>query len=362
MSGHPSLATLTSLLRDGRELTCADIPPCASALLSSDVDDGQKAALLSALRRKGETAKEIAGFAQAFLTHAVDPGLDASLAPGPLLDICGTGGDQLHLFNVSTTAMFILAAGGAAVVKHGNRAITSQSGGADVLEALGIRIDLPPAQLRECVYRLGVGFLFAPAYHPAFKAIAPVRKQLAAEGIPTIFNLLGPLLNPARPAYQLIGLFSEELLPKYAEAIALLPRRRVWAVHGSGMDELSTLGPTQVRDIQSSASSQSSSVATSRSITSLTVSPTDLGFAPASLDELRGGDRAQNAAILRAILSGEDHGPRRDLVILNAAAGFVIAGLAEDLPTGCAIAQGHLEAGTALAKLESLQVFSQAIR
>src|SRR4051794_10121220 len=243
MTRSPTLSTLTAGLQDRRDLAPAEIVQAASALLAPEIDEASKGDFLAALRAKGETAAEIAGFAEALLAHAVNPEIDPALAPGPLLDVCGTGGDQLDLFNVSTTSMFVLAAGGATVVKHGNRAITSQAGGADVLEALGVRIDLPPAALRECVQRLGLGFLFAPAYHPAFKAIAPVRKRLASEGIPTIFNLLGPLLNPARPPYQLIGLFSKELLPKYAEAIALLPRRRVWAVHGSGMDELSTTGP-----------------------------------------------------------------------------------------------------------------------
>ena len=231
-----TLAPLTASLHAGGELAPEEIGGAAGALLSLEVDETSKGDFLTALRAKGETAAEIAGFAQALLAHAVDPEIDPARAPGPLLDVCGTGGDQLHLFNVSTTVMFILSAGGAAVVKHGNRAITSQSGGADVLEALGVRIDLPPAHLRECVYRHGVGFLFAPAYHPAFRAIGPARKRLAAEGIPTIFNLLGPLLDPARPPRQLIGLFSRDLLEKYAAAVALLPREKVWIVHGDGMD------------------------------------------------------------------------------------------------------------------------------
>ena len=355
------LSTPTTRLQQGCDLSPEEIVPAAGALLSPEIAEDAKAAFLTALRTKGETAAEIAGFAEALLAHAVSPAIDPALAPGPLLDVCGTGGDKLDLFNVSTTAMFVLAAGGAAMVKHGNRAMTSQAGSADVLEALGIRIDLPPAALRECIYRLGIGFLFAPTYHPAFKVIGPVRKRLAAEGIPTIFNLLGPLLNPARPACQLIGLFSKELLQKYAEAIALLPRQRVWAVHGSGMDELSTTGTSDVRDIQSSSSSYSSSRPSS-SIHSLTIDPIALGLAPATLADLRGGDRTQNAAILRAILAGEDRGPKRDLVLLNAAAGFVISNLAADLPTGLAITRAQIDSGAALSKLETLREFSQAMR
>ena len=279
------------------------------------VPEEEKARFLAALRAKGETAAELAGFAQALLAHAVDPQIDPALVPGPLIDVCGTGGDQLDLFNVSTTSMFILAAGGATVVKHGNRAITSQCGGADVLEALGIRIDVPPAALRESVQRHGLGFLFAPAYHPAVKVIAPVRKRLAAEGSPTIFNLLGPLLNPARPPHQLIGLFSSAILDKYAEALALLQRRRGWVVHGSGMDELSITGLNDIREVMPPA------------IRTFQVIPA-LGLRPATLEELRGGDRARNAAILTGILAGEIRGAPRDLVLLNAAAAFVICGLA----------------------------------
>jgi anthranilate phosphoribosyltransferase len=346
----PTLASLTVYLHAGGDLAPAEIALATASLLSLEVDETSKGDFLTALRTKGETAAEIAGFAQALLAHAVDPGIDPAQAPGPLLDVCGTGGDQLHLFNVSTTVMFILAAGGAAVVKHGNRAITSQSGGADVLEALGVRIDLPPAQLRECVYRHGVGFLFAPAYHPAFKAIGPVRKRLAAVGIPTIFNLLGPLLNPARPARQLIGLFSRELLDKYAAAVALLPREVVWVVHGDGMDELSTTGRSDIREIRPASKSP---------IRSTTIHPADLGFATASVEQLRGGDRARNAEVLTGILSGEIGGPMRDVVVLNAAAAFVVRG-ESSLPQACARARELIDSGAALRKLEALRDFSRS--
>jgi anthranilate phosphoribosyltransferase len=345
---QPTLAPLTAQLRAGSDLAPAEIALAAGALLSREVDETSKADFLTALRAKGETAAEIAGFAQALLAHAVDPEIDPARAPGPLLDVCGTGGDQLHLFNVSTTAMFLLAAGGAAVVKHGNRAITSQSGGADVLEALGVRIDLSPAQMREGVYRHGLGFLFAPAYHPAFQAIGPVRKRLAAEGIPTIFNLLGPLLNPARPTRQLIGLFSRDLLEKYAAAVALLPREKVWVVHGDGMDELSTAGPSDIREIK-----------TGSPVRSATINPGELGFAPASVGELRGGDRARNAEILTGILSGEIGGPMRDVVVLNAAAAFVVCG-ESSLPQACARARELIDSGAALRKLEALRDFSRS--
>jgi anthranilate phosphoribosyltransferase len=313
---------LISQLRQGMDLNAAEVETAVAALTSVDVADSLKADFLQALRAKGETAKEIAAFVQALLARAVDPGLDTATLPGPMIDVCGTGGDKLELFNVSTTVMFVLAAGGACVVKHGNRAITSRCGGADVLEELGVKIELTPAQLQASVTQHGLGFVFAPAYHPAFKAIGPVRKALAAQGIPTIFNLLGPLLNPARPPYQLVGIFSPVLLPKYAEALAVLGRAHAWAVHGSGMDELSLIGPSAVQEVVNGVVRESS------------VDPAALGLPTCAIEELRGGDRSENAAILTAILDGTDAGPKRDLVLLNAAAGFVITGLVPDLAGG----------------------------
>lgn len=336
------MQTLTTPLQDGRDLTPEEVEHAVAQLVSAEVPDAEKADFLRALRGKGETAAEIAAFARALLARAVDPGIAAANVPGPMLDVCGTGGDKLDLFNISTTAMFILAAGGVCVVKHGNRAITSKCGGADVLEELGVRIDLAPAELRRMVETHGIGFLFAPAYHPAFKAIVPVRKALAAQGIPTVFNLLGPLLNPARPAHQLVGIFSAALLPKYADALAALGRVRAWAVHGSGMDELSLAGPSDVREIAGDT------------VREFTVDPRELGLARCGVEALRGGDRATNAAILTAILDGTERGPKRDIVLLNAAAGFVITGLAGDLAAGLELAGGQIRSGRALAKLRAL--------
>jgi anthranilate phosphoribosyltransferase len=333
-------------LKSAHDLDAAQIEHAVAALISAEVDDAVKAEFLKALRAKGETAKEIAAFVQALLARAVDPELDATNLPGPMIDVCGTGGDQLELFNVSTAVMFVLAAGGACVVKHGNRAITSKCGGADVLEELGVKIDLAPADLRRCVETNGLGFIFAPAYHPAFKTIVPVRKALAAQGIPTVFNLLGPLLNPARPPYQLVGIFSPVLLPKYAEVLALLGRAHAWAVHGSGMDELSLTGPSAVQEVVDGA------------VRELEVDPVALGLPICSVEDLRGGDRAHNAAILVAILDGTERGPKRDLVLFNAAAGFVITRLAPDLATGLDLAREQIDSGRALGKLRALQQFS----
>jgi anthranilate phosphoribosyltransferase len=342
---------LTEHLHHRLDLDHAQIARAVAALLDPGEAEAGKEDFLRALRAKGETAGEIAGFVAAMLERAVDPEIDAASLEGPMLDVCGTGGDRMELFNVSTTAMFLLAAGGATVVKHGNRGITSKSGGADVLEALGIAIEYPPALLRECIAGTGMGFIFAPAYHPGFQVIAPVRKALAAQGVATLFNILGPLLNPARPPFQLAGVFSETLLPKYAEALNLLGRRSAWAVHGSGgpgggVDEFSTLGINHYCAVKGGA------------VSAHTLDAGPLGFRRANIEELRGGDRVENARILTGILAGEIHGPKRDVVILNAAAGFVVAGLARDLADGILWAHEQIVSGRALAKLKALQDFS----
>jgi len=330
-------------------LSAEAVECAAGVLLDPEANAGIKADFLRALSQKGETDAEIAGFAEAFLKRAVDPGLELQTLSGPLLDCCGTGGDKLDLFNVSTTAMFVLAAGGVCVVKHGNRSITSKCGGADVLESLGVRIDLPPADFKRCVQETGCGFMFAPFYHPAFKAIAPVRKALGAEGVATIFNLLGPMINPARPQYQLVGVYTKEALPKYAQVLRQLGRVRAWAVHGStetgaGMDELSTLGPTDVCSVYGNE------------IQAHTIDPRALGFQPYPLSSLQGGGCEKNAKILLEVLNGA-HGPKRDIVLLNAAAGFVVANLAKDIQAGLALAAERIDSGRALAKLKALQDF-----
>lgn len=348
-SARFSITDLTAGLQARTPLSAEAVEFAAGFLLDADAEVALKADFLRALAQKGETDAEIAAFAEAFLKRAVNPGLDPQAMPGPLLDCCGTGGDKLDLFNVSTTSMFVLAAGGVCVVKHGNRSITSKCGGADVLESLGVRIDLPPADFKRCVYEVGCGFMFAPHYHPAFKAVAPVRKLLGAEGVATIFNLLGPILNPARPDHQLVGVFLKSALPKFASVLKQLGRKRAWAVHGSvgndlGMDELSTLGPTDVVAIEENE------------IRTRTIDPEALGFVPAPLSDLRGGDCATNTKILVDVLSGTQ-GPKRDLVLLNAAAGFVVANLAKDLPSGLAHAAEMIDSGRALAKLKAAQEF-----
>ena len=345
MHPHSRMETLTTQLRTGVALDAAQSREAVEALISADVSDREKKEFLKALRAKGETAGEIAAFAEALLAHAVDPQLDPAQLPGPMLDVCGTGGDQRGYFNVSTAVMFVAAAAGACVVKHGNRSITSKTGAADVLEELGVKLELEPAHLRECVKRNGVAFVFAPAWHPAFRAIGPIRKELAAEGIPTIFNLLGPLLNPARPAHQLVGLFSAALLPKYAEVLRILGRRCAWAVHGDGTDELSLTGVSEVCAVNGG------------NVTAFTIAPEEFGLARCTPEALLGGERGENARILLAILDGSERGAKRDMVLLNSAAALTVAGLARDLATALDLARKALDGGGALAKLRALQSF-----
>ena len=333
----------------GGNLSEEQVEAAVECLLSTAVEEAAKGAFLEALRTKGETAGEIAAFVRSMLRRSIDPEIRENQLSGPLLDVCGTGGDRMNLFNVSTTAMFVVAAGGAVVVKHGNRGITSRCGGADVLEELGVRIDLPPAALRENIEKTGIGFLFAPNYHPSFKMIAPVRKALAARGVTTIFNLLGPLLNPARPPHQLVGVFSRSLLPAFAEAMALLRRKHAWIVHGSagswdlGIDEVSTMGPTDVAKVENGNAEYFS------------ISPGQFGFQIVPPDALRGGGREENARILTGVLDGTIRGAMREVVVFNAAAGFVAANLARDLGEGIGMALEQLDSGGALAKLRLLQ-------
>ncbi len=337
--------TLTQSLRSGNDLAPGQIREAVAALLSGKIPGAEKKDFLKSLRAKGETAAEIAAFSQEMLAHAHTPEFDPARLPGPTLDVCGTGGDQRGFFNVSTAVMFVAAACGACVMKHGNRSVTSKTGAADVLEELGVKLELTPVRLRQCLEQNGVAFIFAPAWHPAFKTIGPVRKELAAEGTPTIFNLLGPLLNPARPAHQLVGLFSAALLPKYAEALRILGRRCAWAVHGDGTDELSVTGTSEVCAVKGG------------SISAFTLTPEECGLERCPHETLLGGERVENARILHAILDGSERGPKRDMVLLNSAAALVVAGLETDLPSAVERARRAIENGAALAKLRALQAF-----
>jgi anthranilate phosphoribosyltransferase len=267
-----------------------------------------------------------------------------------MLDICGTGGDGLDFFNVSTAAMFVVAAGGAVVAKHGNRRVTSSSGSADVLEQLGIVIDLTPEQLQESLKRNGIGFIFARSYHPAFRELAEMRQRLARQNQRTVFNLLGPLLNPARPSRQLIGVFDPRLTGIFAEALKQLDRERAWVVYGlgddgAGMDDISISGATTVGELENGKTS------------SAVLDVAWLGIPRAPVSELLGGDARQNAETIEGILSSKISGAKRDMTVVNAAGGFVVAGLARDLKVGIDLAREEIDSGRALEKLRALQSF-----
>ncbi|MEE2967595.1 MAG: anthranilate phosphoribosyltransferase [Verrucomicrobiota bacterium] len=339
---------LTESLKSGNDLSQSQVAMAAEALLNENDEIATKTEFLKALSEKGETPAEIASFVESFLKHAVDPGFGPEDCKGPTIDVCGTGGDKLDLFNISTASVFVLAGGGLTVLKHGNRGITSKSGGADVLEELGVPIDLPVPALRECVLENGAGFLFAPLYHPAFKAVVPVRKALAEEGIRTVFNLIGPLLNPVRPDYQLVGVFDSAFTSPFAEILGRLGRKKAWAVHGNGqegegLDELSLSGNTRVSEWDGS------------SVNELEIIPQDLGIETCDISELKGGDPKENAQIITSILNGTDSGPKRDIVALNAAAGFVICGSASNMTDGFELALEVIKDGRALAKLDALR-------
>ena len=342
------MKALVEKLRAGIDLSPEDISYSVAVLLSETASDDLKAQFLTALHQKGESAEEIAGFVRQLVDRAIDPGLEPEKLPGPMIDVCGTGGDGLDFFNVSTTIMFVLAAGGAVVVKHGNRAVTSRCGSADVLEELGVAIDLEPDDLRECVQRHGLGFIFARHYHPAFRAVAEMRARLARQNTRTIFNLLGPLLNPARPVRQLIGVFAPRLTTVFGEVLRQLGHRRAWVVHGLGedgvgMDDISISGATTVTELVETK------------VTSAVLDVNWLGIPRASVAELGGGDARENAATLEGILAGKITGPKSDMVIANAGGGFVAAGLAYDLKDGIQLARQAMESGRALEKLRALQ-------
>lgn len=347
------MKSILESLRGGRELDTLECNSLAETLLDDSVKDASKAELLKALAAKGETSREIAGLVEAFLVRAVDPQIERLKLESPTLDIVGTGGDRLNLFNVSTTSMFVAAGAGAIVTKHGNRSVSSMSGGADVLEALGVRIDMRPDEFCRAIEKCGVGFLFAPIYHPAFKAVVEVRKQLAAEGVSTVFNLLGPLLNPAKPSCQLIGVNQPELTLTFAEIAQRLGRDNVWVVHGEtedgeSMDELSLSGPTFI--CKSSNDDE---------FKELEIEPEDFDFEVVPVKELVGGDAQTNAKILTGILDGSDQGPRRDMVLLNSGAAIVAAGLEDYLDEGIAAAREAIDSGKALKKLKKLQSLSK---
>lgn len=317
-----------------------------SSILAGDATPSQLTAFMVALRAKGEAAEELAGMLDAVRDAAVAVALPDAVAASAI-DIVGTGGDGSHSVNISTMAALVLAGGDVPVCKHGNRAASSSCGAADVLEHLGVVIDLGPEGVARCVVEAGIGFCFAPRFHPAFRHAGPSRREI---GIPTSFNLLGPLANPAAVPYMVVGVGDPTYAARMADALAASSVHRAWVVHGAGgLDELSTAGVNEVLAVEAG------------SVTSLQVDPASLGLRTAGPEALKGGDAAVNAGVLRRVLAGEP-GAVREVVLFNAAAGFVVAGRAQALDEGLQLARASIDTGAARRALDRLVATSAQAR
>ncbi len=337
-------AALGRLTR-GQDLSADEARSVLLEIMSGQAGEAQMAAFLSALRVKGETAAEIVGMAQAMSALAEKVEVDADV----ILDTCGTGGDGAETFNISTAAAIVAAGAGVTVAKHGNRSATSRCGSADVLEALGVAIDLEPAQVSRCIAEAGIGFMFAPRHHLAMRHVAPVRREL---GMATTFNLLGPLTNPAGARHQLIGVADQRYVDRIAQAVRMMGSERNLVVHSEdGLDEITTTGETAVVEVFAGEGFDKR----------FTVSPELFGMPRATLADLRGGDAAQNAAIIREVLDGEA-GPRLDVVLLNAGAALYIALAAGSMTEGVEKARAAVASGAARAKLDALVQTSARLR
>lgn len=320
----------------GKELSQAEAAAVMDEIMTGSATPAQIGAFLTALHVRGETAAEIAGMATVMRQKATPVYVD-----GPVADTCGTGGDGSHTFNISTAAAFVAAGAGLVVAKHGNRAMSSVCGSADVLEGLGVKIELDADAVARCLREAGIGFMFAPKFHPAMRFAGPVRREI---GIRTVFNLLGPLTNPAHARHQVLGVASAPLAEKLAWALSYLDITHALVVHGDGgVDELSLSGPNLIYTVRAGQAPQLAMV-----------SPEALGLARAPQAALRGGDVATNAAIVRAVLHNEEHGPRRDVVLLNAAAALVAGDCAADLAEGLTLARASLDHGRAAERLQRL--------
>jgi anthranilate phosphoribosyltransferase len=331
---------LTSLL-DGVSLTVPEAEAVFTEVLSGRASPAEIGALAVALRSKGEAVEEMTGFVRAMVAHAVP--LD--LPPGTeVIDTCGTGGDRLRSINVSTIAALVVAATGAKVCKHGGRASSSAVGAADVLEALGVVADLGPRGVARCIEEVGMGFCFAPRFHPAMRYAAPVRKEL---GIPTVFNYLGPLANPGRARFQVVGVSNPAMADTMLGVLAANGARRAMVVYGDdGLDELSTTGPSTVHELVADGTGNYQT-------TRYRIDPAELGFASATIEQLRGGDATVNADAIRRVIGGQSS-PHRDIAVLNAAAALVVIGQAADLPAGVSLACEVIDDGRADRVLEEL--------
>jgi anthranilate phosphoribosyltransferase len=335
----------------GNNLQRAEAEAAMEQILSGNASNAQIAGLLTGLSAKGETVDELVGFATAMRRHAAVIFPHGLRPPNEILvDTCGTGGDARGTFNISTAVAFVVAGAGVRVAKHGNRSISSRCGSADVLEQLGVRIDLPPERVGRAIDEVGIGFLFAPAMHQATRHAMPVRRELKVR---TVFNLLGPLTNPARASVQVAGVYHRNVVELVAHALGELGVQRAFVVHGAdGLDEISISGETHVSELSDSA------------VRSYTITPEDFGVPRAPLESISGGDAKQNARIILNILGrsplAREHGPHRNIVLANAAAVFVAAGRAKDFLEGVSIAANSIDSGAARDRLEALVAFSQA--
>lgn len=332
---HGGWPALLGALLDRTHLTTDQAHAAMNTILRGDATPAQLIGFVVALRAKGETPAELAGLLDAVLEHAAIVPLGEELRD-TAVDIVGTGGDQSHSINVSTMAAIVTAAAGVPICKHGARAASSKCGTADVLEALGVAIDLSPEGVAHCVRTAGIGFCLAPAFHPAFRFAAPARREI---GIPTVFNLLGPMANPGRVRRQVIGVASQSFAERMVETLRTHGSIHAWVVHGGGLDELTTTGPSDVIELRDGR------------ISHFRVDAQEFGLAPARTDELSGGEPEENAESVRRVLAGE-HGPHRDIVVLNAGAGLVVGGRATTLAEGIAVARETIDSGAAAATLD----------
>jgi anthranilate phosphoribosyltransferase len=335
---------LSTLLR-GEDLPANDAQVAMNAVLLGEASSAQIAAFVMALRSKGETADELQGMLAAVLDASESVPLDAKFSAHSI-DIVGTGGDKSHSVNISTMAAFVVAGAGVPVCKHGNRAASSQCGTADVLEALGVKIDLDGAGVARCVEQAGMGFCFAPKFHPAFRHAGPTRKEL---GVPTAFNLLGPMANPAQVSYMVVGVGDPDMAHKMAHAISGRGVQRAWVVHGhGGLDELSLSGDCTIVEIDHGVVSE------------FVLNAKDFGLQPADVTAVRGGDPAHNAQVIRDTFSGT-RGAVRDIVVFNAAAGLVVAGVASHMADGIERAQASIDSGAANNVVDALIKISNSV-
>jgi len=323
-------------LRNGVDITPDEGHALMTEMLSGTVDASDISAFLLALKAKGETSGEISGMLRAVREASTSVVLETSIHERAI-DIVGTGGDNSHSVNVSTMSSFVVAGAGVPVCKHGNRAASSKCGTADVLEALGARIELAPDEVARCVERTNFGFCFAPAFHPSFRHVGPIRREL---GVPTVFNLLGPLANPARVRHMLVGVGNPAFVERMAHALRDGGVHRAWVVHGhGGLDELSLSGANEVWEVREQA------------VTKTVVDPLEFGIERSGIDELRGGDPAFNAEIVRRVMAGES-GPVRNVVVFNSAAALVVAGAASDMGEAIEVARRSIDSGAAQRALE----------